>query len=97
LKRVREREAPEPSVIWQTLAITFVSFAFAVGLAALTVSDAVAVRAGELWVAAAGLLLAAALSFAAHRDVNRGRRSKWVEVEELPSAEVDDKTSRRAG
>lgn len=89
-KRIRERETPQPSVVWQTLAITFTSFAFAAALAALTISDAAAVGPSELWVAAAGLLLAAALSFAAHRDVNRGRRSKWVEVEELPATEADN-------
>jgi hypothetical protein len=71
-------------VIWQTLAIAFASFSFATGLGALTVSDDVAVESTELWVAAAGFLLAATLCLAAHRDVNKGRRSRRVEVEELP-------------
>jgi hypothetical protein len=89
-REVRERERPEPSAVWQTLAITFGSFAFAVGLGALTISEDVSVRPSELWVAAAGFLLAAVLCLAAHRDVNRGRRSKWVEVEELPPTEAEN-------
>ncbi|HEY6145922.1 MAG TPA: hypothetical protein VIV13_06580 [Solirubrobacterales bacterium] len=84
-RQVREREKPEPSVVWQTLAITFSGFSFGALLGALTVSRDAAVGAGELWVAAAGFLLAAALCFGAHWDVNKGRRSRWVEVEELPT------------
>lgn len=83
-RQVRERERPEPSVIWQTLGIAFAGFAFAIGLAALTLSPRLAVRPVDLWIAAAGFVLAAALCFAAHRDVNRGRRSRWIELEELP-------------
>lgn len=88
-RQVRERETPEPSVVWQTLAISFVGFTFAAALAALTVPGGVAVGPGELWVAAAGFLLAAGLCFAAHWDVNKGRRSRWVEVEELPSVSTE--------
>ena len=89
-RQVRERERPEPSVVWQTLAITFGSFGFALGLGALTISEDVLVRPSELWVAAGGFLLAAVLCLAAHHDVNKGRRSKWVEVEELPPTEADN-------
>jgi len=96
-RQVRECERPEPSVIWQTLAIAFAGFSFAAGLGALTISKDVAVRPGELWVAAAGFLLAACLCFAAHRDVNRGRRSRWVEVEDLPVANEGGQASRPPG
>lgn len=81
-RQIRERETPEPSAIWQTLAIAFSGFGFAVGLAALTVSDRAAFGPGQLWVAAAGFLLASGLCFTAHWDVNKGRRSRLVEVEE---------------
>lgn len=82
--QVRERERPEPSVVWQTLGVAFAGFAFASGLTALTISRKLAVRPLDLWIAAAGFALAAALCFVAHRDVNRGRRSRWTEREELP-------------
>jgi hypothetical protein len=88
-RQVRERERPEPSVVWQTLGITFAGFGVATVLGTLTISDDAAVRPGELWVATAGFLLAAALCFLAHRDVNKGRRSRWVEVEELPAADEE--------
>jgi hypothetical protein len=91
-RQVRERETPEPSAVWQTLAITFVGFTFTAALAALTVPEGVAIGPGEIWVAAAGFLLAAGLCFAAHWDVNKGRRSRWIEVEELPSAQQKDGT-----
>ena len=84
-RQVRERERPEPSVVWQTLAIAFVGFAFAAALAALTVPANVAIESGELWVAAGGFILAAGLCFGAHWDVNKGRRSRLIEVEELPT------------
>lgn len=86
-KQVRERERPEPSVVWQTLGVTFAGFAFASGLAALTLPGQLALRPVDFWIAMAGFVLAAVLCFAAHRDVNRGRRSKWIELEELPPAE----------
>jgi hypothetical protein len=88
-RHVRERERPEPSAVWQTLGITFVGFGLTAAVAALTIAGGAAVGRGEFWIAAAGFLLAAALCFAAHRDVNRGRRSRWVEVEELPT-EIND-------
>jgi hypothetical protein len=96
-KQVRERERPEPSVVWQTLGITFLSFAFAVGLAALTIAKHAVVRPIELWIAAAGLALAGALCFAAHHDVNRGRKSRLVEVEELSGSDGGSWQNRRAG
>lgn len=83
IRHWRERERPEPTVVWQTLTITFVSFAFGAGVAALTVPGDAVVRPSELWIACAGFILAAALCLAAHRDVNRGRKSKEYEVEEI--------------
>lgn len=83
-RQVRERERLEPSGVWQALGIAFASFAFATGLTALTLSGKLAVRPIDLWLVAAGLVLAAVLCFAAHWDVNRGRRSRWIELEELP-------------
>jgi hypothetical protein len=83
-RQVRETERPEPSVVWQTLGVTFAGFGFASGLAALTLSAQLAVRPVDLWIATAGFALAVVLCFAAHRDVNRGRRSRWIELEELP-------------
>ena len=83
VRRWRERERPRPSVVWQTLAIAFGGFAFAVVLSALTLAEEAGVRTSELWIAAGGLTLAAALCIAAHRDVNRGRASTEREVEEL--------------
>ena len=35
-RQVREFERPEPSVVWQTLAITFAGFGFSAALRALT-------------------------------------------------------------
>jgi hypothetical protein len=96
-RQVRQLERPEPSVIWQTLAVTFCTFAFAAVLAAVTLSGHVAVRSVDLWIAAGGFALAAALCFAAHRDVNRGRRSKLIEVEERPINGEDGWKNRRAG
>jgi hypothetical protein len=93
-RQVRECERPEPSVVWQTLGITFAGFSFAAGLGALTIVENGTVDRGELWLGAAGFLLAAALCFAAHFDVNRGRRSKWIEVEELPSGQQKDPPAR---
>jgi hypothetical protein len=87
-RRVRERERPEPSVVWQTLGVSFAGFAFAGGLAALTISRKLAIRPLDLWILAAGFLLASVLCFAAHRDVNRGRRSRWIELEDLPPTDT---------
>jgi hypothetical protein len=96
-KEVRERERPEPSVVWQTLGITFTSFAFALGLSAVTLAEHLAADAIDLWIAAAGFVLAAGLCFAAHRDVNRGRRSKLREVEEVGVGSAEDWSNPRAG
>jgi hypothetical protein len=82
-RRWRKRETPEPSFIWQTGAIAFLTSTIGVILLALTVSDDARVTPSQLWVTAGGLILAAALCFAAHWDVNRGRRSKEYEAEEL--------------
>jgi len=96
-REVREREKPQPSVIWQTLAVTFSSFAFACALAALTLSKQLAIRPLDLAIAAAGFALAASLCFAAHRDVNRGRKSRLVEVEELSVGDAESLNRGRAG
>jgi hypothetical protein len=96
-KEVRERERPEPSVVWQTLGITFTGFAFAFGLSATTISGQVVASPPELGIAAVGFALAAGLCFAAHRDVNRGRRSRLTEVEEHPVGEAEDWKNRQAG
>jgi hypothetical protein len=70
------------------MAIAFASFAFAAGLAALTVADGASLRPSELWIGAALLLLCAALCGAAHIDVNRGRTSKEREIEEIGPEKV---------
>ncbi|HET7508727.1 MAG TPA: hypothetical protein VFJ65_00620 [Solirubrobacterales bacterium] len=75
---------PEPSVVWQTFGFVFSGFAFATSLAALTLSGELAIRPVDLWIFTAAFVLAAVLCFVAHRDVNRGRRSRWIEREELP-------------
>ena len=84
IRRWRERELPEPSVIWQTVAIVFVGFAFSAAIGALTVPRNGAVSARDLWILAASLAAMAALCARAHWDVNRGRKSSVREVEELP-------------
>jgi hypothetical protein len=73
-RQIRERERPEPSNVWQTSAFAFLTCAAGTIVAALTVSEHAAIQAPGLWIITAGLLLAAALCFAAHWDVNRGRR-----------------------
>lgn len=65
------------------MAIAFASFAFASGLAALTVADGASLRPAELWIAAGFLCLCAVLCGAAHVDVNRGRTSREREIEEV--------------
>jgi hypothetical protein len=83
-RQIREREKPEPSSVWQTAAFSFLTCAAGTIVAALTVSEHAAIRASGLWIVTAGLLLAALLCFAAHWDVNRGRRTRQREIEELP-------------
>lgn len=80
----RERERPGPSVVWQTVAIVFVGFAFAAGIGALTVPPDAAVRVSELWISAAAFATLALACFLAHWDVNRGRRHREYETERLP-------------
>lgn len=87
-KQMRERERPEPSVVWQTLGVTFATFAFGTALAAVTIAGRTPVRVMDLWIVTAGFVLAAMLCFAAHRDVNRGRKSRWIELEELPPKDM---------
>lgn len=65
------------------MAIAFASFAFAAGLAVLTVAAGASLSPSELWIAAGLLLLCAILCGAAHIDVNRGRTSREREVEEI--------------
>jgi hypothetical protein len=86
-RQVRERERPEPSVVWQTLGVAFGGFAFTAGLAAATFAGRTSVRSVDLWIVTGAFILAAVLCFAAHRDVNRGRKSRWIELEELPPAD----------
>jgi hypothetical protein len=77
----RERERPNPSSIWMISAFSFLTSAVGTSVAALTVAADAAVRTSELWVATGGLLLAATLCLAANWDVNRGRRSRYYEIE----------------
>lgn len=86
IRRIREREQPEPSVVWQTVAIFLLGGALAAGLGALMLSEGAMITHAELW-ALTGLFLAwAATCFLAQWDVNRGRKIKRREVEE----EIDD-------
>lgn len=85
VKRWRKRDRPEPSVVWQTVALLFLSFAFAAAIGALTVSKDAVIKPVELWVLTGAFLALAVTCFLAHWDANRGRRSKQYETEELPS------------
>jgi protein-S-isoprenylcysteine O-methyltransferase Ste14 len=89
IRHWREREKPAASVIWQTVAIVIVGFAFAGALAALTLADNMQIRASELWIGAVAFALLSITCFLAHWDVNRGRRSRDVEIEERPAAGHD--------
>lgn len=82
-RQIRERDRPEPSNVWQTGAFAFLTCAIGTVIAALTLSADAALRPSDLLIASGGLLVAAALCFAAHWDVNRGRRTKQREIEEL--------------
>jgi hypothetical protein len=86
-RRIREREQPEPSEGWLAWAVGFLFAAVSAGISALGLSTDVALRPSELWIIAGGLLLAAALCFRAHWDVNRGRRVREWEIEEKPGDE----------
>jgi hypothetical protein len=69
------------------MAIVFLGFAFAAAIGALTVPDEIAVRPSELSISAVAFAALATVCFLAHWDVNRGRRSKWYETEEVLSAD----------
>ncbi len=69
--------------MWQTVAILFAGFACAAGFGALTVSGDAAVKPAVLWVLTGAFVALAATCFLAHWDVNRGRRTKQYETEEL--------------
>lgn len=84
--RWREREKPEPSVFWQTLAIFFAGLAGASFIAALTVPDKSATLSLALWLLSGAFALQALICICAHWDVNRGRKSREYETEELPPA-----------
>jgi hypothetical protein len=84
---LREREQPEPSVVWQTVAIFLLGGALTAAFGALMLSEGATVTRGELWVASGTFLAWAATCFLAHWDVNRGRKIKRREVEEEPADE----------
>lgn len=84
MRRRRKRELPEPTSVWQTAAFFFLSCAFGAGCAAIALPGGAAVRPSELWIVVGSFGLAACLCLLAHLDVNRGRRSKEFEVEDLP-------------
>jgi membrane protein implicated in regulation of membrane protease activity len=69
--------------VWQTIAILFAGFAFAAGFGALTVSGDAAIKPAVLWVLTSAFVALAATCFLAHWDVNRGRRTRQYETEEL--------------
>lgn len=87
IRRWREREKPEPSIVWQTVAIIALTSALATGIAALTVSPGAAVSPLVFGIASGVLLIYSATCFLAHWDSNRGRKSKEYEREELLSDE----------
>jgi hypothetical protein len=69
------------------VAVVFLGFAFATALAALSLADSMHTRASELWIGAVAFTLLAIACFVAHWDVNRGRKSRDVVIEESPAAE----------
>jgi hypothetical protein len=83
MRQIRERERPEPSSVWLNGAFTFVTFAVGAVTAALTLSADAAIQPSELWVASGAFVFAAALCLVAHWDVNRGRKTKQREIEEV--------------
>jgi hypothetical protein len=82
-RRIRERERPEPSVVWQTVAIFLSGAGLAAGLGALTLSEGAMITRGQLWLLTGAFVTWAATCFLAHWDVNRGRKIKRREVEEV--------------
>lgn len=83
-RRWREREKPEPSAFWQTLAVLFAGIAVTSFIAALTLPDQSEVLSLALWLLSVACAAQAITCFCAHWDVNRGRRSREFETEELP-------------
>jgi hypothetical protein len=84
VRRWQERERPEPSVVWQTVGILFVGLAVTAGICALTLPSDAAVGPAELWILTGASAALAVTCFLAHWDVNRGRRARQYEIEELP-------------
>jgi hypothetical protein len=77
------RERPAPSTIWQSVGIAVLFSAVGTAVAALTVSTGAPVTSSELWGLTAFLVVLAGTMFLAHWDVNRGRRSRQYEQEDL--------------
>lgn len=86
-RQIRKRERPGPSSIWQGFAIAFLFCAIGALFTSATLSAEVAVSPLVFWVTAFWIFLVAALCFLAHWDVNRGRRAKEWEIEEVPGDE----------
>jgi hypothetical protein len=84
MRQIRERERPEPSSVWLNGAFAFITCAVGTIIAALTLSAGAVVRPSELWIATGGLVMAGALCLVAHWDVNRGRRTREREIEDVP-------------
>jgi transposase InsO family protein len=84
IRRWRKRERPEPSVVWQTVGILFVGLAATGATCALTLPGDAAIAPSELWIMTGALAVLAVTCFIAHWDVNRGRRAKEYETEDLP-------------
>lgn len=85
VRRWRQRERPEPSAAWHTAAVLLVGFAFAAGMGALTASPDAAMEPAELWILAGSFLALALTCLVAHWDVNRGRKCRQYESEEVRS------------
>jgi uncharacterized membrane protein YoaK (UPF0700 family) len=75
-----EREIPEKSEAWLIAGRTLLSIDVGVIVAAATASKQIGIRPETLWVIAAALLVVAVVCFFAHRDANRGRTFKQLEV-----------------
>jgi membrane protein implicated in regulation of membrane protease activity len=80
---IREREQPEPSVVWQAVAIFLLGTALAAGMSALMVSKGAIITGKELWFLSGAFIVWAATCFLAHWDVNRGRKIKTRQIEEV--------------
>jgi hypothetical protein len=84
IRRWRDWERPAPSTVWQAVGIAVLFSALGTAIAALTVSGGAPFSSRELWGITAFLVIWATTMFLAHWDVNRGRRSRHYEREELP-------------